>query len=272
MATFDKEFKALLNQCKETAEQYRLVTGSEKSKCVPLDCLNRYAHIYHNKTQPEEHYIYIKKFYSKNREAILGFQKDLHWPMCSGEIRFGKGVVDDERTKRITIMIASIYKMADELKGKKSEHTITKDSIRCEIINYHLTRLCHIVAKQEFPADIDKLQSLIDILEKELGIAREIVHVETGGGNSGGGLKAIMDMAVGILDAAGVPTDSVSKASEGDLQAMIKGVCENPAVKSIVANVANAVKDNKDPTAILTQLISTSLNPENIANIAKIEK
>jgi hypothetical protein len=263
---FDKEFVALLSQCRETVDQWRQVTHSEKSKCNARVYLEKYTKIY-NKTDPEEHYHYIRIFYIENRDKILGFEKNIHWPALATKIRYGKGVLDDgDKIKAYSILVPDIYKMALDLKDKKSDLSLPKDSIRAEIINYHLSRLCCIIAELFFQDDVRILETLVSRLEKEL---RGPTDDSTPSDPAFGG---IMDMAMNLLDSAGFSTEGMNKPTEQELQCMIRGVCENPAVKNMITSVASIMRESKNPTEELPKLISSSLSAENIASLTKVAK
>lgn len=267
---FDKEFVALLSQCRETIDQWRHVTHSERSRCNAGLYLEKYTKIY-NKTKPEEHYDYIRIFYLENRDKILGFEKNIHWPALATKIRYGKGVIGvGDKIKAYSILVPDIYKMALDLKDKKSDLSLPKDSIRAEIINYHLARLCSIIAEQAFEDDVQVLKSLVSRLEKELGIATQVTTSDSPPSDPAFG--GIMDMAMNLLDSAGFPTDGMNKPTEQELQCMIRGVCENPAVKNMITSVASIMRESKNPTEELPKLISSSLSAENIANLTKVSK
>lgn len=284
---FDKEFRSLIKQCKETiTAKYGMSLEFGNSR-PELICLNKYLGIYNN-TKPEEHYAYLETIYNKKRTAILGTLTNDNW-LRNGNlvIQFGDGIKvsreQEERRKQIRVMLSAIFLIAVELQ-EHAEKVLEgidnqfigdggKDLIRPNILLLHLMRIFYHLNDG---SDKAQLGNIVTQLENDLGVTKKTVGQEPWNmslPNSStpgltGGLKGIMTMATAMMEKFGIaPPPGMTDHTEEEINNVVNNVFNNEVTQNALQGMLSSLKGAPDLNTAFQKIVTNIADPKTMEAI-----
>lgn len=279
---FDREFRALVKQCREvitSAHRMALELGNEP---VELLYLNNYFNIY-GKTQVNEHFDYFRRLYKRKRSSILNSLEDDTWLRTDVIIQYGEGTKisreREEQLKRVSILLSDIFVMALDLQEKATKAqegidprfiTPDEDITRANKILLHLLRIFYFLNEG---ADRQYLAKLVQTLEKQLG-APSVINAAPGlsGANlpgtagTAGGLAGLFNMATAMMEKLGVklPPNTIKPPNEQDIASVMNKVFNDEHTQSTMKGIIDSLQGSNDLSSALQSIVKNISDPKTL--------
>jgi hypothetical protein len=284
--SFDREFLAFIKQAQETINARYGVSIEFGDIRKELVCLNKYLNIYNN-MEPEEHYIYFRKLYNKNRSSILNILNNDKW-LAEGEIyiQFGDGIKSSrevaEKRKQVRIYVSEIYSIALDLQ-KKAEKTLDgldetiasevggKDLIRPQILQLHLWRIFYHLSDDD---DRIQLGKIVTQLENILGVPKKTVNddmfksMSQNMSSNTSGLSGLFNMATSMMEKMGYKAPpGMTAPSEREINDVISNVFGNDTTQSAIKNMFTSLQGCNDFGSAMQEVVKNVTDPKTMEAI-----
>lgn len=278
--SFDKEFRSLMIQSRETVDSKYGIAASIGGPPEEIYTLERYSSVYEN-TKPEDHYRYFESLYNSKRRDILRTLEDDKW-IRNGNIRiqFGDGIKAtpeiEEKRKNIRIMLSSIFRIACDIKERTTksldgvDESLAqgvggKDLIRPNIILLHLMRIFYHINETE---DKKIIGDVVTKLENELGVTKKTVGAEPVGPISSAGLGGIFAAATSMMQKLGInPPAGAKMPTDSDLTEAVNSVFSNEDTQKTITQMISSLNGATDFNSIVQKMMQTASDPKTMETI-----
>lgn len=287
---FDKEFRKLVDQCKQviTTKNGASILLSEEPE--ELKCLLQYFNLY-EKMEPYEHYAYFENIFNRHRSAILNCLKDDRW-IRTGRIvvRFGEGkkqkdAATAKRLERVCIRLSDIFLMACDLQDeaekryegmteKEIADTGDQDLVRPSILLLHLVRIWYHLTDG---ADKAKLGSIVSHLETQLSVQDRTVQAQTKvtsaagvppAQNAGATISNLFSFASNLMQQAGIKMpEGITPPTEEQCTSMIQNIFNNENTQKLITGVVSSVNEGGDLQSVVSNVFTGLQNSTGLKNV-----